>query len=287
MFSKYLNSGLNRLSRHPLVTALAGATFLIGTFLYFRNDKEDISGKSAFLKNTLGFVDDFSVTNNHDSVVFFPPKNSNTFRGSAEKFMALKNHNGIKRIEICGIRLSNHAYDASGSLDLIQLERFLSLIDKKKIKELSFIGCKLDAKSAGVIGTALKTNNSLERLEITTNEVGHAGLLILLQELRYNKTLKILYARSYNVQCYFWSREELSALAELAVKHPTLQKIELPNNQLEDFSDLQILLKEYTQSNPTIIGLEVSRSYSIPPICQENMENLEEISTMQFQSRKY
>lgn len=289
---RHTSQNFNRLSRHPVRTGVVSTGFLIGIFFSMRNATEAKENENPLplLINLLDFMEDSTAIEGHNNVAFLPPAGIRVFRGSLEEFM-LSDTRGIKRVEVCGKRLSPGAYDASYPLHPEELVKFLLLLNQKEgIEELSFTGCKLSPRAAAIIGDALRYNTSVQRLEITSNEVEHAGMLVLLQQLQDNKTLRVLHARSYNVRCYYWSQEELDALAKLALVHPTLERIELPDNQLQDFSDLNRLVDGYLhQTNrkncPIITGLQIARSYAVPPVCHENMEDLEQMGSMQFSKR--
>jgi len=290
---RHTGHNFNRLSRHPVRASVLSTSFLLGVFFSIRNvtEAEDNENPIPILLHLLDFMEDSSVTAAHHNVAFLPPAGNRVFRGSLEEFM-ISDTTHVKRVEVCGKRLSPGGYDASYTLRPQELIKFLLLLNEKQgIEELSFTGCTLNPRAATIIGDALRHNTSIQRLEITSNEVGEAGMLALLRELRFNKSLRFLYARSYNVQCYYWSQEELDALITLAKVHPTLEKIELPDNQLQDFSDLRAFVHEYlspadhSKSYPTITGFQISRSYTVPPICEENKETLEEMSNMNFSRR--
>ncbi|MGQ3889959.1 hypothetical protein ACQUW5_13130 [Legionella sp. CNM-1927-20] len=167
----------------------------------------------------------------------------------------------------------------------------MNKIDENKVKELSFDGCTLSPEAGSTISEAIKKNKTLEYLEVCSSQLGSIGMMAVLSGLKENTSIKTFRARSYNVESYYWSHRELNSLAEVITNNSTLEKIELPNNQLNDFSDITTLSQPYKEIKhrllASISGFEVSKSSYVPDICAKNMEALDELSQDRFINRHY
>jgi hypothetical protein len=139
----------------------------------------------------------------------------------------------------------------------------------------------------------LKTNTSLEEILVTSNELGEKGMLAILNGLKDNTSVKIFTSRSYNVECYYWSPQELNALKDVILSNKTLETIKLPDNQIGEPADIRILIEPYRVINDrepaTIKGFELSRSMDIPAFNRENAANdkLEQCARVRFSNRYY
>ena len=233
------------------------------------------------------FAKKSDIANTHNSMVFVPSsKNADIFRGGIVEFLNKKAElNGIRRVEVLGEKLSEGVYDSSLELPLEQLQQFMALINEKEIKELDFTGCTLKPATGVVIGNAIKTNRYLESLKVTSNHLLKEGMKGILNGLIDNRSLKTFYARSYNVQRYYWSQRELELLSDVVSVNPVIKNIILPDNQVNDFSDLNILSAPYhsitDRELANISGLEVRLS-SVPNICKENLDELDQMSKCRF-----
>jgi hypothetical protein len=253
-----------------------------------------IAFMSTTAKKDTFWVDVFNhfekESNSNDSLIFLPSAPVDVFRGSIDEIWNV-NLDGIKRVEICGPRLSKVGYNSSYTPSIIDMELLLRKLGEKKIKELSLLGCELNPKTASVLASALIDNTSLENLEVTSNQIGKTGLINILKGLEQNTGLKVFLSRSYNIDCYDLDNDELAALARVISRNRSLERIELPENQLEDFAAIRVLLEPHyltpNQKLPVISGLEVSKSCTVPPICPENLVELEKLSSHQFANRIY
>jgi len=283
MFSKIIKKGANffpgKRNYSAIGVGIGLSTATIASIAYLTYPKK----KDNFW---LDVFDHFqNETEHHHSLTFLPPTPKNVFRGSIEEIKRA-NLKGIKRVEICGPRLSKVTYDSSYKPSAQDMQLLLEKLKEQKIKEISFMGCDLTPQTGIIIGNALKDNNFVERLEVNSNQIGKYGLIAIIKGLEQNISLKVLLVDSYNIESYYWDKEELAALAQAISKHPSLEKVELPSNQLEDFADIRILLEPYLQAPhqklPVISGLCVSKSRDVPPICPENMHDLAVLSTHRF-----
>ncbi|MFI4919079.1 MAG: hypothetical protein ACHP65_05950 [Legionellales bacterium] len=236
------------------------------------------------------FSEQSGAANAHNSMIFVPSSNveSDVFRGGIVEFLNKQaTLNGIRRVEVFGENLSEGVYDSSLKLQPEQLQQFMDLINEKGIKELDFTGCMLAPVAGKIIGNALKTNKSLEYLAVTSNQLCQEGMMGILRGLIDNQSLKTLYSRSYNINNYYWSPEELALLAQVISVNPVIENIIVPDNELHDFSEINILSAPYhlikDRKLATISGLRVG-CFTLD-FCIENLSELDSKSTMRFANR--
>ncbi len=156
----------------------------------------------------------------------------NKFRGDLTEYV--ENHEQLKQIDTIQLtgkqmRPNSAWFNSSISWSEKAFSQFMQAIDKMKVKSLSLKGCTTDAKIGEVIGEALKTNTSLEKLSVTDS---NEGLVSIFKGLEENKSLKIFHWEGPNVadyRYYRWSKEEVEALKNLIMANKTLQKIVLLN----------------------------------------------------------
>lgn len=210
-----------------------------------------------------------------------------TFRGSIQEYLAqFRTLGEIKRIELTGLKLAPGVYDSSTPLNPDELKQLMTVIFEQNIKELSFMGVKLNPLIGQILGDALKNNSSLTKLEVNSNQLKKEGLVFLLQGLKSNHSIKTLYCRSYNVDRYNWSKDELELLKEVLSINSTITDIKLTNNQIMDPKDITILTTLYAaikdRKVATIAGLGLSSTLELPDFNMENANSLEEMSRIKF-----
>lgn len=218
----------------------------------------------------------------------------NVFRGGLLEYLVKhKNLLSIDTITLTGDQVKPGIFRSSVTWSPKNFSDFMKIIDEMKIKRLGLDGCELSPEIGEVIGQALKTNSSLEEILLTSNQLEKKGMLAIMKGLEENTTLKTFSSRSYNVECYYWSPQELNALKNLIIANKTLENIELPDNQISEPERIRILIEPYRtikdRKLPTIKGFELSRSCHIPDFNQENAENgsLEKCASITFSNRYY
>lgn len=233
--------------------------------------------------------------NKHSSLLFLSPRSTpeNVFRGDIKDFI---NRNGdlskVDTVELAGTQISLGVYDSSPKLDSEELKTFMKLVNERKIKALSFDGCTLDPNAGKIIGAALKENHSLGILAVCTSQLEEPGVLAVLDGLKNNESLKMFHGRSYNIQRYYWSPDELKALQDVITSNTSLQHIVLPDNQIGKPRYVNILSEPYKTINDrelaSIHDLELCL-YKLPEFNKENASNgkLDEYSQIKFQRPGY
>lgn len=217
-------------------------------------------------------------------------RRNKTFRGEMNEFVEKKSQlHGIQRVEVVGKKVGNGVNEFHPLPKEAELKSFLNAIDEKKIKELSLETCTLDPASGEIIGNFLQTNKSLRSLVVMTNPLKEKGMLGIWNGLMHNRSLTSFKAVSYNVARYHWSPSELNSLARVVLLNPALRKIELPDNQLNDFTDITVLLAPYQNIHNRklvrISGFEVCSSVEVPDFCKENLDELYTLSQNRFRNR--
>ncbi|HVT63323.1 MAG TPA: hypothetical protein VHD33_07565 [Legionellaceae bacterium] len=204
------------------------------------------------------------------------------FRGNINAFINQRSHlTGIDHVEVFGNNLAEGVYDSSLELQAKTLEHFMALIHQKKIKILTMTGCKLTPDAGMIIGHALQTNKSLEALSVTSSQLQEKGMMAILTGLMSNHSLQVFLARSYNLQCYYWSKEEVELLAKVVATNTSLKKIILPYNRLpyhpsEYQSSINILSQPYHLIKHRNLAT-ISEFEGIPDFCKENLDKLDNI----------
>lgn len=215
---------------------------------------------------------------------------ANIFRGGLLQYCAI--HKIIPEVDtiiLTGEQVKPGIFNSSTQWSDKQFTDFMSLINETKIKNLDLQSCQLTPSIGVVIGNALKTNTSLERLAVTSSQIGKTGLIAIFEGLMNNSTLKELNSRSYNVSRYYWDQDELISLAKLISTNKTLQEIYLPDNQISKPSHIHILKNIYAACDyrplATISGFELSL-YKMPKFNRENYLNgqLDEYANIKFKN---
>ncbi len=213
----------------------------------------------------------------------------NVFRGSLLEYLVKhRSLHKVDTIQLTGNQIRPGIFNSSVKWSEENFRDFMEVIAAMKIKRLGLTGCELSPNIGKVLGEALKTNDYLEELLVTSNQLEKEGLIALLNGLEKNAKLKTLYSRSYNIECYYWSCEELNALAKVVRNNITLKEIDLPDNQISNPADIRILVNAYRTAehkNPVIInGFEVRRSASLPPFTKKGVIDFENFAKIRFKS---
>lgn len=127
-----------------------------------------------------------------------------------------------------------------------EFNTFMLVLGENKAKFLDLTKCQLNPKTGLILGKALETNQTLNELSVTSNQLEKEGVLAILNGLQKNTSLKILYMRAYNVDGYTWSAEELMALRDLIYINTTLTMIVLPGNKMSD-DQMHLLAKPFLE----------------------------------------
>jgi hypothetical protein len=177
-----------------------------------------------------------------------------TYRGDLKTYLEhYREFDKITRIDISGEMTANHhsVFIAPYMPDIHELYEFMKIIDKRKIKELSFERCNMNGDLAIVLAAALAKNSSLESLRIVTHEVGDFGMQAILRGLKYNTSLKYLFGVSDNLFEYAWSLDMLIALKELLMVNHTLEFIDLDRNYINTDNPhyIRMLFTPYRNEN--------------------------------------
>lgn len=202
---------------------------------------------------------------------------NNVFRGGLLEYLVKhQNLRHIDTIMLSGEQVKPGIFRSSVKWSEKNFNDFMKIINEMKIKRLSLDGCELTPEIGVVIGEALKNNTSLEELLVTSNQLQNKGIMAILKGLEENTTLKTLSSRSYNLSRYHWSSRELNALKGLILANKTLEKILLPDNQINRPEHIRILIEAYQsikdREPATIKGFELGL-HDIPNFNRENAAN--------------
>lgn len=228
---------------------------------------------------------------NSSYVISKPNIPKNVFRGSLLEYLV--KHQNLPKVDsimLTGKEMRPGIFRSSTQWSEKNFSDFMKVIANMKIKRLNLQGCELTPGIGRVIGEELKTNNHLEELMVTSNQLGKEGLIAVLEGIEKNTALKSFQSRSYNIMCYYWSEMELSKLASVIRNNKTLKIIDLPDNQIENPANIRILMSAYlsaTHRNPvTIQGFEFCRSVTLPKLTKKDVVNgkFEDYANIKFRS---
>lgn len=224
-------------------------------------------------------------------VISEPTVSKNVFRGSLLEYLVRhQSLSNVDSIMLTGQEIKPGIFRSSTQWSEKNFSDFMKIIAEMKIKRLNLQGCQLTPGIGRVIGEELKTNNHLEELMVTSNQLQEAGLIAVLEGIEKNTTLKNFQSRSYNVMCYYWSDITLSQLALVIRNNKTLKVIDLPDNQIEKPGSIRILMKAYssaTHRNPVHVqGFEFCRSVALPAFTKRDVLNgkFEDYAKIQFKN---
>jgi hypothetical protein len=169
-------------------------------------------------------------------------------------------------------------------VDVPSLGMHSSLVGKlfqaPKLQHVTLIRCGIDPACALAISTALKTNTTLEFLNLEGNPIGDEGSRSLAEALKYNQTLQhLLLCRNCGI-----GLDGAKAFGEMLPHNNSLKELDLSSNP-----DIPIRGKEALtqglQQNVSLCstGFRVTRRHPIRPTVVEQMTDSLNINTVRQQ----